>query len=145
MHKLNFSETTITPGEWYEFVKECDNVELDSRVLVVAADSPLEFLAGPLNSLERIVVTSSDFNDGRFFSIGRQIRLLGYRGRLTLVGNVLPDQYTALRACGFDDALNLQNFAINRVVALDEALALPRVEDSVIRNPVHSINAGISQ
>ena len=145
MHKLDFSETTITPGEWYEFGKESKNVELDSRVLVVAADSALEFLAGPLNSLERIVVTSSDFNDGRFFSIGRQIRLLGYRGRLTVVGNVLPDQYTALRSCGFDDVLILDNIAISRVVALDEAFSLPGLEDPVIRNPVQPTNAGISQ
>jgi len=145
MHKLDFSENTITPDEWYEFARERENVELDSRVLVVAADSLLEFLAGPLNSLERIVVTSTDFNDGRFFSIGRQIRLLGYRGRLTVVGNVLPDQYTALRACGFDDALILDNIAINRVVALDNALALPGVEYAVIRNPVQPTNAGIYQ
>ncbi len=145
MHKLDFSETTITAGEWSEFGKESENVELDSRVLVVAADSPLEFLAGPLNSLERIVVTSTDFNDGRFFSIGRQIRLLGYRGRLTVVGNVLPDQYTALRSCGFDDVLVLDNFVISRDVALDNALALPGVEDSVIRNPVQPTNAGVYQ
>jgi uncharacterized protein (DUF934 family) len=98
-----------------------------------------------LNLFERIVVTSNDFNDGRFFSIGRQIRLLGYRGRLTVVGNVLPDQYTALRSCGFDDALICEDFAIGGIVVLDKALALAGVEYPVRRNLEHHTEAGNSK
>ncbi len=137
MDNLNFSENTIAVNEWYQLDKEFENDENQARVLVVAADSALEFLEGPLDRLERIVITSTDFNDGRFFSIGRQIRLRGYSGRLTVVGNVLSDQYTALRFCGFDDALILDNSANSRVVSLDKAFALPGVEDSVARNPEH--------
>lgn len=128
MDNFEFSENTIVASEWYELSMEGRYDGPYPAVLVVAANSALEFLAGPLNRFERIVVTSSDFNDGRFFSIGRQIRLLGYSGCLTVVGNVLPDQYTALRSCGFDDALICEDFAIGEVVVLDKALALSRVE-----------------
>ncbi len=131
MDNLEFSETTITAGEWYELARNDAINELTARVLVVATDSALEFLAGPLNRVERIVVTSGDFNDGRFFSIGRQIRLNGYSRHLTVIGNILPDQYTALRFCGFDDVLILDDVSATRVVALDKALALPAVLDPV--------------
>jgi len=40
----------------------------------------------------------------------------------------LPDQYTALRSCGFDDALICEDCAIGGVVVLDKALALSGVE-----------------
>ena len=144
MGNFEFSENTIGASEWFELAREGGCDKLNPGVLVVAANSALEFLAGPLNRFERIVVTSGDFNDGRFFSIGRQIRLLGYNGRLTVVGNVLPDQYTALRFCGFDDALILDNSANSRVVSLDKAFALPGVEDSVARNPEHQTVIGNS-
>jgi uncharacterized protein (DUF934 family) len=145
MDNLNFSENTIAVNEWYQLDKEFENDENQARVLVVAADSALEFLDGPLDRLERIVITSTDFNDGRFFSIGRQIRLRGYSGRLTVVGNILPDQYTALRFCGFDDVLILDNSANSRVVSLDKAFALPGVEDSLTRNPEHRTATGNRQ
>jgi uncharacterized protein (DUF934 family) len=145
MDNFEFSENTIVASEWYELGRAGGYDGLNSAVLVVAADSALEFLAGPLNLFERIVVTSSDFNDGRFFSIGRQIRLLGYSGRLTVVGNVLPDQYTALRSCGFDDALICKDFAIGGIVVLDKALALAGVEYPVRRNLEHHTEAGNSQ
>ena len=127
MDNLKFSETTISAVEWYELARNDAINEVTTGVLVVATDSALEFLSGPLNRVERIVVTSGDFNDGRFFSIGRQIRLNGYSRHLTVVGNILPDQYTALRFCGFDDVLALDDVSATGVVALDEALALPGV------------------
>jgi len=125
------SETIICEAQWHELVSNDNNQELINRVLVVATDSTLEFLAGPLNLVERIVVISDDFNDGRFFSIGRQIRQQGYGHRLTLTGDILPDQYTALRFCGFDDVLILANSSTSRVVVLDNAQALARVQDPV--------------
>ena len=125
MDNLEYSKTKITPDERLGLSPESGNNEFDSGVLFVAADSPLDVLAGPLDSLERIVIMSTDFNDGRFFSIARYIRLRAYRGRLTIVGNVLPDQYTALRSCGFDDVLIIENFAIGQFIALDQAQSLP--------------------
>jgi uncharacterized protein (DUF934 family) len=145
MDKLIFSETSITASEWYRLRQAGENDDLDAGVMIVSADARLEFLAGPLERLPWIVVTSGDFNDGRFFSIGRQIRLRGYRGRLTVVGNVLSDQYTALRSCGFDDALILDNFVPGQVIALDSARALTADEDPVTQNQEQHTLAGNNQ
>lgn len=144
MDNLNFAETKNLPVGRPGSGRESGNNELESGVLVVAAESPLDVLAGPLDSFERIVITSTDFNDGRFFSIARYIRLRAYRGRLTIVGNVLPDQYTALRSCGFDDVLILDNFVIGQVVALDKALPLPEADELVTQNREHQPAAGNS-
>ena len=125
------SETVISEAQWYELAGSDANQELSTGVLVVATDSTLEFLTGPLDLVERIVIMSDDFNDGRIFSIGRQIRQHGYRRRLTLAGDILPDQYTALRLCGFDDVLILANSSTSRVAVLDKALAPGGVPDPV--------------
>jgi uncharacterized protein (DUF934 family) len=145
MDKLKFSETVISAEKWYEFIRIDPDNELVPRVIVVGTDSTLEFLAGPLNLVERIVVMSDDFNDGRFFSIGRLIRLHGYCHRLAISGDILPDQYTALRSCGFDEVLILDDGSTSRVVALDEALALTRVQDPVSPKPEPFFLAGPCQ
>ena len=96
MDRRTFSETVISAAQWYELAGNDLNHELTTGVISVATDSTLEFLAGPLNLVERILVISDDFNGGRFFSIGRQIRRYGYRRRRSLAGDILSDQYTAL-------------------------------------------------
>ncbi|MCP3690012.1 MAG: DUF934 domain-containing protein [Gammaproteobacteria bacterium] len=68
----------------------------------IFADSKLDNLTGSLNRLKQITIPSIDFNDGRIFSLAREIRLRGYRGRLAVIGNLLPDQIPALLSCGFD-------------------------------------------
>jgi len=72
-----------------------------------------------------------DFNDDRFFRIGRQSRRHGYRRRVTFTGDILPDQYTALRFCGFDEVLILANSSTSGVVVLDNALSRGGVPDPV--------------
>jgi len=84
-----------------------------------------------------------DFNDDRFFRIGRQSRRHGYRRRVTLAGDILPDQYTALRFCGFDEVLILANSSTSRVAVLDKALsrggvpglASPKLEPFTLTGP----------
>ena len=87
---------------------------------------------------------STDFNDGRFFSIGRHVRLDGYAGRVTVVGNVLPDQYTALLPCGVDDAQICDDLTVGEVVEPGRLIALARVEHTVFRNLEHHSEAGNS-
>jgi hypothetical protein len=69
--------------------------------------SPIEFLAGPLNLVERIVLMPDSLSEGPLFGIGRQIGLHGYRRRRKVGGVILPDHYTALRFREFDGVLNL--------------------------------------
>ena len=127
MPSFKFSENTVTLDEWDELdnTARCDRFV--SRVLVVASDSRVENLAGETDRFDRVVVTSSDFNDGRIFSIGRQLRLLGFTGSLTVVGDILPDQFSALISCGFDDVLSIDSSAIDGVVDLDYTSSLASV------------------
>lgn len=130
MDNLDFSDNTITIIEWNAINHGDEINEIQARVLVLPADSPTELLNGPLNKLNRIVVTSVDFNDGRIFSIGRQIRLLGYTGSLTVVGDLLPDQFSALLSCGFDKAVIIENFNTSQALEIDQAFDLIEAGDS---------------
>ena len=51
-----------------------------------------EALSTFLPKLQLIVLSFPAFNDGRAYSLARQLRQMGYRGELRATGNVLPDQ-----------------------------------------------------
>ena len=129
MDNLNFSENTATIKDWQTIGHDFDDDGVLPSILVVSADSPIELLAGPLSNFDRIVITSIDFNDGRIFSLGRQVRILGYSGILTLVGDILPDQFDSLLSCGFDEVLVISNFAAHEIIDLDQAHSLGKVEE----------------
>ncbi len=127
MPDFKFSENTVTLDEWNDLDDAVKRDRFVSRVLVVAANTRVENLAREFSSFERIVVTSSDFSDGRIFSIGRQLRLLGFAGRLTVVGDILPDQFSALISCGFDDVSSLDSSSFDGVVDLEHTSLLASV------------------
>ncbi len=54
-----------------------------------------------------IILFSDNFNDGRIFSLGRQLRIDGYPGDLIAAGDFLPDQLDSLALCGFSHYLPL--------------------------------------
>jgi len=54
-------------------------------------------------SLIKVVFGSS--NDGRGFSIARQLRAQGFEGLIVASGHVIADQYRHFRQCGFDGVL----------------------------------------
>jgi uncharacterized protein (DUF934 family) len=43
------------------------------------------------------------FADGRGFTLARELRRLGFRGRIRATGHVIPDQWPLARACGIDE------------------------------------------
>ena len=61
-----------------------------------------EALATFLPRLSVIVLAFPAFNDGRAYSIARQLRDFGYRGEIRATGNVLPDQLQFMLQVGFD-------------------------------------------
>ena len=130
MDNFSFSENTTTLNDWQTIGHDFDDDCVLPRILVVSADSPIELLAGPLSNFDRIVITSIDFNDGRIFSLGRQVRILGYSGILTVVGDILPDQFPSLVSCGFDNVLVISNFTAHGLIDLNQAHSLAKVEDS---------------
>lgn len=63
--------------------------------------------------LTLIRVTFPAFNDGRAFTIGRRLRMLGYTGELRAYGPVIADQYAMARRVGFD-AVEIPNSLAER-------------------------------
>ncbi len=142
MPKFEFSENTVSLDEWNDLDDAAKRDRFVSRVLVVASNSRVENLAPEFSSFDRIVVTSSNFNDGRIFSIGRQLRLLEYAGRLTVVGDILPDQFSALISCGFDDVLSLDSDTIDAAIDLDQTSSLASVCGQLNGNRESVLTAG---
>lgn len=59
-------------------------------------------LAGRLDGVPLIRVAFLAFSDGRGFTHARDLRLMGYRGRLR-ARDLIPDQYAMARRAGFDE------------------------------------------
>ncbi|MEM6482781.1 MAG: DUF934 domain-containing protein [Pseudomonadota bacterium] len=89
------------PGAALDLTSDTDPLALRDKL----ADAPL------------IRVDFPSFADGRGFTIARQIRLMGYLGRLRAKGHVIADQYTMARRAGFDE------------VEIDDDLARRQPED----------------
>lgn len=71
--------------------------------LTIDAWAAAASLAPLLPRAVAIRIAFAGFADGRGFSLGRQLRALGYVGRLRAAGPLLPDQRAALTGCGFDE------------------------------------------
>lgn len=69
---------------------------------LASSNDPAE-LAGRLADIPLIRVDFPSFSDGRGFTIARQLRLMGYQGRLRARGHVIADQYAMARRAGFDE------------------------------------------
>ena len=59
-----------------------------------------------LGRLSLIEVAFPKFRDGRGFSTGSILREAGYTGELRAAGDILVDQISPLRRCGFDAILS---------------------------------------
>lgn len=86
-------------------VEEIANLPL-AETAALAIDLPNDFdataLLAHLHEIDLVRVNFPAFNDGRGFSLARQLRLLGFCGRLRAKG-LLADQYAMARRCGFDE------------------------------------------
>ncbi|MEJ6388211.1 DUF934 domain-containing protein [Gymnodinialimonas ulvae] len=100
------------PEDWEdEIVPLSEGVAANVPAVDVASSDDIAALAGHLSSLKMIRIDFPTFADGRGFTLARQIRQMGYVGRLRARGHVLADQYAMARRAGFDE------------VEIDEALA----------------------
>ncbi len=91
--------------------------EAGARALDVPSDTDPDALADRLATAEMIRIDFPSFADGRGFTIARQLRLMGYDGRLRARGHVIADQYAMARRSGFDE------------VEIDDDLAARQPED----------------
>ncbi|MEP2717011.1 DUF934 domain-containing protein [Pseudophaeobacter sp.] len=72
-------------------------------VLDLNSDTDPASLTGQTEGVEMIRIDFPSFADGRGFTLARQLRLMGYTGRLRAKGHVLADQYAMARRTGFDE------------------------------------------
>ncbi|WP_278920909.1 MULTISPECIES: DUF934 domain-containing protein [Pseudophaeobacter] len=73
------------------------------NALDLTSDADPSALVNVTQGVEIIRIDFPSFADGRGFTLARQLRLMGYGGRLRAHGHVLADQYAMARRCGFDE------------------------------------------
>ncbi len=66
-----------------------------------------------LSQLGLVIVPFPAFNDGRAYSLARQLRLDGYRGEIRAMGNVLPDQVQFMHQVGIDSYEVTERFSLD--------------------------------
>ena len=77
-----------------------------------------------------------------YWIVARQVRRLGYTGRLILVGDLISDQFAAEQSCGFDGVLPHENPAPDAVVNLDLTVSFDSPGGSRIDSPLNDIATG---
>jgi uncharacterized protein (DUF934 family) len=103
------TEAGFVQDDWTAEIRPLE--ALDAGQELPAAGLAVEFpndrdpagLAPWLDRLELIRVAFPAMGDGRGFSIGRQLRAMGYRGRLRAAGPLIADQFRYARRVGFDE------------------------------------------
>ena len=67
------------------------------------ADGDPATLAPHFGRTAIIRIPFRSFADGRGFTLARELRRLGFRGRIRAAGHLIPDQWPLARACGIDE------------------------------------------
>jgi len=91
----------LDDGNLFEIPDEfrIENQPLD---LKLAADTEISEIQPFLRSEHTLFIVVDSFTDGRVFSLGKQLRIDGFSGKLIAVGDFLPDQLGQLEYCGFN-------------------------------------------
>lgn len=96
------TDTGFGPETWTTPIVPLEEARKGVGITLPSSADPLE-LAGRLPDVQMIKVHFPSFADGRGFSVARQLRLMGYTGRLRAYGHVIADQYAMARRAGFDE------------------------------------------
>jgi len=90
------------PDDWTLPPSALEDARSGHGIDLPSSADPME-LAGRLPEIALIRVDFPSFSDGRGFTIARQLRLMGFKGRLRARGHVIADQYAMARRAGFDE------------------------------------------
>lgn len=115
----------FTSEDWDFGFVPLDQLPANDAAPALAVDLPSnadpDTLAERLDAIDLIRINFPSFADGRGFTIARNLRRMGFAGRLRAKGHVIADQYAMARRSGFDE------------VEIDEALAERQPEDQWLR------------
>jgi uncharacterized protein (DUF934 family) len=114
------SDRGFAPEDFNAPIFRLAEADSGTTALDLAVDTNPAELGDRLDGVTMIRVDFPSSADGRGFSIARQLRLMGYDGRLRARGHVIADQYAMARRSGFDE------------VEISEALAKRQPEDQWI-------------
>jgi uncharacterized protein (DUF934 family) len=93
----------FAPDDWTAPITPLAEAGTETTALDLLNDTNPATLAGRLEGITFIRVDFPAAADGRGYSIARQLRLMGYTGRLRARGHVIADQYAMARRSGFDE------------------------------------------
>ena len=93
-------DTGFTDDDW---TGEFADPDQEADALHLNPDTDPGALDGRLDRISMIRIAFPSFSDGRGFTIARQLRRMGFEGRLRAEGHVLADQYAMARRSGFDE------------------------------------------
>ena len=96
------TDSGFNPASEVNAVSLADLASHTGTVDLANTDNPLA-LTDVLADLTLIRVAFPAFNDGRGFTVGRSLRMMGYKGTLRAHGHLIADQYAMARRVGFDD------------------------------------------
>ena len=97
------TDTGFGTDDWTKGYVPASEATNDVVALDVTSDTDPASLTGHIATAEMIRVDFPSFADGRGFTIARQLRLAGFKGRLRAKGHVISDQYAMARRSGFDE------------------------------------------
>lgn len=97
------TDTGFGSDDWTLGFVPLDEAANDVAALDVPSSADPADVIKQITGAEMIRVDFPRFADGRGFTIARQLRLAGYKGRLRAKGHVISDQYAMARRCGFDE------------------------------------------
>jgi uncharacterized protein (DUF934 family) len=110
------ANAAIVPLALWLPTRETLRARADIGVWLKPSDDP-DLLAGDCAALPLIAIDFPQFTDGRGYSIARLLRERhGFSGELRAIGDVLRDQLSYLRQCGFNA------FAVRADRNLEDAL-----------------------
>lgn len=97
------TDTGFGPEDWIAPITPLAEITGESIALDLPNDTDPATLAGRIDRIGMIRIAFPSAADGRGFSLARQLRLMGYQGRLRASGHVIADQYAMARRSGFDE------------------------------------------
>ena len=96
------TDTGFASDDWQHPILALEDARTGVAIDLASSSDPLE-LAKYLPDVPMIRVDFPSFADGRGFTIARQLRLIGFTGRLRARGHLIADQFTMARRAGFDE------------------------------------------